>query len=120
MGHSAVEEPHGRSFAVVDGGPYEPGGARDALRPSPRILPSDLAVLVVTDRRTLLRGARRTAAVPHAQLATVTVHRDGVRLTERGGATHILLVEDPDLTAAIVLQAARAAGTRTAARSRSA
>jgi hypothetical protein len=108
-GHSALEEPRGRTFRVSDGQAFHPGGARDALRPSPRILPSDLAILVVTDRRTLVRGARRTTSLEHAQLEAVTLYRDGVRLTDTAGASHLLLVDDAELTAAVVLQVARQA-----------
>ncbi|MEX0893464.1 MAG: hypothetical protein WEB88_14955 [Gemmatimonadota bacterium] len=107
VGHSAVEEPHGRTFRVADTEPFHPGGARDALRPSPRILPADLGILVITDRRTLLRGARRSAELRHDQLVSITVYGDGVRLTDATETSHIVLVDDADLTAALLLQAAR-------------
>jgi len=107
VGHSAMEEPHGRTFQVADTEPFHPGGARDALRPSPRILPADLGILVITDRRTLLRGARRSAELRHDELVSVTAYGDGIRLTHASGSSHIVLVDDADLTAALVLQAAR-------------
>lgn len=108
-GHSAVEEPRGRTFRVADQEAFHPGGARDALRPSPRILPSDLGILVITDRRTLVRGARRTAATDHDRLASVTLYRDGIRVTDVAGGSRILLVDEPEIAAALVLQAARLA-----------
>ena len=80
----------------------------DALRPADDILPSDLGVLVITSRRTVFQGARKTVSVPHARLASVTLYDDGIRIDElKPPARRYFLTEDPELTAAILLAAAR-------------
>ncbi|NJD11968.1 MAG: hypothetical protein FIB01_16500 [Gemmatimonadetes bacterium] len=65
-------------------------------------------MLVITSRRTVFQGARRTLSVPHARIAAVTCYRDGIRLDEnRPSAQKYLLVDDAEVTAAILLHAAR-------------
>jgi len=107
---------HALAFAVDDGPAYSPLGERDALEPRAEILPSDVGVLAITSRRVIFQGARRTISIPHARLAAVALHRDGVRLDEtpsnhadpqNGTAARYFLVDDPELTAAVALQAAR-------------
>jgi hypothetical protein len=100
--------PRGVSFRVAGPEPFHVDGDRDALRPLESILPIDLGVLIVTSRRTVFQGAKRTLSVPHARLETLVLHDDGLRLDELGGNTRgYVLVDDAELTAAIVLQAAR-------------
>jgi hypothetical protein len=80
----------------------------DPIRPSEDILPVDLGLLMITSRRTVFQGAKRTVSVPHARLDTVVLHADGLRLEEPGANTRaVLLVEDAELTGAILLAAAR-------------
>ena len=98
----------GAVFAVLASDPFAASAERDALRPADDILPTDLGTLVITSRRTIFQGARRTISVPHARAETVTLYRDGVRIDELGqSARRYFLVEDPELTCAILLQAAR-------------
>lgn len=103
-------------FAVDGASGYSPLGERDALEPRAEILPSDVGVLAITSRRVIFQGARRTISIPHARLAAVALHGDGVRLDEapsnhadpqNGAAARYFLVDDPELTAAVALQAAR-------------
>jgi hypothetical protein len=94
-------------FAVLEPAPFHALGQRDPLRPSELILPTDLGVLIVTSRRTVLQGARRTVTVPHARVQSVLLFRDGVALIETSGGTRYFLVDDPELTAAVMLHAAR-------------
>lgn len=83
-------------------------GDRDGLRQNEQILPIDLGMLVVTSRRTVFQGARRTVSVPHARLDVIALYQDGIRLDEISGASRgFLLVDDAELTAAILLQASR-------------
>jgi hypothetical protein len=98
-------------FTVLDASPFGALGERDALRPSDVILPVDLGVLIVTSRRTVLQGARRTVTVPHARVEAVLLFRDGVGIVEIGGASRFLLVDDAELTAAVLLHAARSRRT---------
>jgi hypothetical protein len=87
---------------------FTAAGDRDGLRENEQILPLDLGMLVVTSRRTVFQGAKRTVSVPHARLDTIGLYRDGLRLDEISGASRgFLLVDDAELTAAILLQAGR-------------
>jgi hypothetical protein len=108
-GPSAVRrEIAGSVFDVLGNEPFVASGARDALRPADDILPTDIGTLVITSRRTIFQGVRRTISVPHARAETVTLYRDGVRVEEIGQSSRrYFLVDDPELTCAILLQVAR-------------
>ena len=98
----------GVGFAVLSSDPFASTGNRDALRPAPDILPSDIGVLIVTSRRTIFQGARRTVSVPHARAEHLELFADGVRLDEISRSrSRYFLMEDPELAGAIMLQAAR-------------
>ena len=98
----------GASFAVLSADPFAATAERDALRPAADILPSDIGVLIVTSRRTIFRGARRTVSVPHARTEQLVLYADGVRLEEIGEArARYFLMEDAELACATILQAAR-------------
>lgn len=98
----------GVGFAVMSHDPFAATGARDPLRPAADILPSDIGVLVVTSRRTIFQGARRTVSVPHARAEHIELYADGVRLDEISRSrSRYFLMEDPELACAIMLQAAR-------------
>lgn len=106
----------GVEFAVDDVAAFTALGERDALGPRAEILPSDVGVLVITSRRVIFQGARRTISIPHARLSTVVLHADGVRIdetesnrAENGERTvaRYFMVDDPELTAAVALHAAR-------------
>jgi hypothetical protein len=105
---AARRDAAGIGFDVLAPDPFAAAGRRDPLRPAPDILPSDVGALIVTSRRTIFQGARRTITVPHARADRVTLHADGIRLDEitRAGA-RFFLVDDPELACAILLQAAR-------------
>jgi len=93
---------------ALDDAPFMPSADSDMLRPADDILPTDLGMLVVTSRRTVFQGARRTLSVPHARVEAVTCYRDGIRIDEsRPSAQKYLLVDDAEVTAAILLYAAR-------------
>lgn len=98
----------GVRIPVPGDAPFTLEGPRDSLRPSAAILPVDLGVLIVTSRRTVFQGAKRTMSVPHARVDAVVLYEDGLRLEELGGQTRgYLLVEDAEITGAVVLHAAR-------------
>jgi hypothetical protein len=108
MPSAARRELAGSVFGVLGSDPFVATGARDALRPADDILPTDIGTLVITSRRTIFQGARRTISVPHARAETVTLYGDGVRVEELGqSARRYFLVEDPELACAVLLQAAR-------------
>lgn len=101
-------ELNGTSLTVLSAEPFAATATRDALRPADEILPSDLGALIITSRRTIFQGAKRTISVPHARAETLTLFADGVRLDEIGhSARRYFLVDDAELTCAIMLQAAR-------------
>src|SRR5690606_22139062 len=101
-------EPAGAVFRAEGDEPFHVEGEREALEPDPGILPLDLGVLVVTDRRAIFRGAKRREDCPHARLETFALYRDGIALaTPDAGIPRFLLLEDPEFPAAIVLLAAR-------------
>jgi hypothetical protein len=98
----------GLTFAIVGVEPFAADGPRDELRPAEDILPSDLGALIITSRRTIFQGAKRTISIPHARLDHVTLYADGVRIDEIAqSARRYFLVIDPELACAILLQAAR-------------
>jgi hypothetical protein len=96
-------------FHTLDGDPsLRTDAERALLAPDPRILPEDPGIVIVTSRRIIFRGAKRKLTLPHLRLLSVTLHGDGLRLDlEDSGSPFFLLVEDPELTAAILLRAAR-------------
>lgn len=101
-------EPRAIAYPILDPAPFAAAGTRDPLRPADDILPSDIGMLVVTSRRTVFQGAKRTLSVPHARVDTVALYADGVRIDEgRPSSRRYFLVDDAELTAAILLQAAR-------------
>lgn len=96
------------SFEVDKTLPFAVNAPRNALRPSQEILPIDMGVVVVTNRRTVFQGARRTVNIPHMKLRTLDLFTDGIALDEADPAhTSFLLLPDPELSAAILLYAAR-------------
>ena len=96
------------NFQVASATVFSANGDRSELRTSDEMLPIDLGVLVITDRRTLFRGARRTVNVPHLKLHSVDLFKDGVAIEESEPARRsFFLVDDPELTAAVLLRAAR-------------
>jgi cbb3-type cytochrome oxidase subunit 3 len=104
----ARHELAGTSFPVVSAEPFAAAGARDALRPADDILPTDVGALIITSRRTIFQGAKRTVSVPHARTEQLTLYADGIRLEEIAQSLRrYFLVDDPELTCAILLQAAR-------------
>jgi hypothetical protein len=99
---------HGVRLTVTGSEPFRVDGKRVELRPNEAILPVDLGILVVTSRRTVFQGAKRTVSIPHARLDTVVLFSDGLTVEEIGGNSRgYLLVDDADLTAAVLQQAAR-------------
>ncbi|HSK18221.1 MAG TPA: hypothetical protein VK912_03730 [Longimicrobiales bacterium] len=98
----------GTAFAILSADPFAATAERHALRPAADILPSDIGVLIVTSRRTIFRGARRTVSIPHARTEQLVLYADGVRLEEIGQTkARYFLMEDAELACAIILQAAR-------------
>jgi hypothetical protein len=105
---SVGSEISGIRLNVLGSERFSAEGERDELRPNERILPTDIGILAVTTRRTVFQGAKRTISIPHARLEGITLHADGLRMDEIGGSTRgYLLVDDAELTTAILLQAAR-------------
>lgn len=101
-------EVKGVTLRVASDAGFSADGPRSALRPNEEILPVDLGILVVTSRRTVFQGAKRTISLPHARLENIVLYADGLHLEETGGAIRgHFLVDDAELTAAIALQAAR-------------
>ena len=96
------------SFDVDGDAIFSASGERSALGPSSEVLPVDIGLTIVTNRRTLFQGAKRHLSVPHMKLRTLDLFVDGIALDEADPAhTSFLLVNDPELTAAILLCAAR-------------
>lgn len=96
------------SFDVASATHFSAEGERSALAPSSEVLPIDIGMVVVTNRRTVFKGARRNISVPHMKLRTLDLFQDGIALDETDPPhASFLLVNDPELTAAILLSAAR-------------
>jgi hypothetical protein len=105
---AARRELVGLSFQVTGSEPFAAATPRDELRPADDVLPNDLGALIVTSRRTIFQGAKRTISVPHARTDAITLYADGIRIDEIGqAARRYMLVDDPELACAILLQAAR-------------
>ena len=95
-------------FRVDDDAAFLIEDARDQLASSEEIMPLDLGMLVVTSRRTLFRGARRELAAPHVKLEAIAIFGDAIRLENMDTEPNLLfLLDDPELSAAILLSAAR-------------
>lgn len=95
-------------FEVASQDVFSANGDRSELRTSDEMLPIDMGVLLITDRRTLFRGARRTVNVPHLKLLSIDLYKDGVAIKESDPARRsFFIVDDPELTAAVLLRAAR-------------
>jgi hypothetical protein len=108
MPQTVRRELTGLAFTVLGAEPFAAMGPRDAMRPAEDVLPNDLGALIITSRRTIFQGAKRTISVPHARTENVKLYADGIRIEEIGqSARRYFLVEDPELTCAILLQAAR-------------
>jgi hypothetical protein len=108
VSQSVRRELAGTTFAVLGAEPFAAAGPRDELRPADDVLPSDLGVLVITSRRTIFQGAKRTLSIPHARTEHVTLYGDGLRVDEIAeSARRYFLVVDPELACAVLLQAAR-------------
>lgn len=99
---------HAIGFEVSAATPFSVNGERSELATSAEILPVDIGLIVVTNRRTIFDGARKHLSVPHMKLRMIDLFRDGVALDETDPAqTSYFLVPDPELTAAILLCAVR-------------
>lgn len=104
----SVDDPTGIRLDVGGTDAFRAEGPRDALRPSEAVLPVDMGVLVVSSRRIVFQGVKRTVSIPHARLAAIALYTDGIRAEEQGGAVRgYFLVDDAELTAAVLLYAAR-------------
>jgi hypothetical protein len=100
------------TFQVDTNTPFHVATERSTLQQSDEVLPLDIGMLLITSRRTLFRGARKTATLPHVKLDSLELYADGIRLGTAGDGSGLLfLVDDAELTAAILLAAARARRT---------
>lgn len=95
------------SFKVGDAPVFSAEGERSELRLSEELLPTDMGVLVVTNRRTHFRGARRTVNIPHMKLGTLDLFKDALAIEETDPVRRsFFIVDDSELTAAVLLRAA--------------
>jgi hypothetical protein len=89
-------------LAVAWGTPYPEGGAR------PHVLPEDgarevgEATLVITNRRLVLKTAKKIAAVPLSAQAQISLYSDGLRLQRTVGNTLLRFRSGSDETSEIV------------------
>ena len=95
-------------FRIDSNAPFHIDRARDGLATSEEVLPLDLGMLVVTSRRIIFRGARKALAIPHIKLDAVNVFNDAIRIEAADNEpSQLFLLDDAELTAAILLAAAR-------------
>lgn len=95
-------------FDVAAQTPFSALGERSPLDETTAILPVDVGMLVITHCRTMFRGARRTVVIPHKRLHKLELYKDGIGLEHGEPAQHaFFIVDDPELTAAVLLAAAR-------------
>jgi len=103
-------DPHALLFTVDTAEPFSAAGEREMLGTCSSVMPVDLGVVVVTGRALRFRGAKSDVIIPHSRLRRVALFRDGLRLDLADPiASRYLLVADPELTAAVLLLAARRA-----------
>ncbi len=101
-------DPRALLFNVDSAEPFSAAGEREMLGTSTSLMPMDLGVLVVTGRALRFRGARSDLIIPHTRLRRLALFRDGFRLDLADPiASRYFLVADPELTAAVLLLAAR-------------
>ncbi|HET9984243.1 MAG TPA: hypothetical protein VFQ38_11670 [Longimicrobiales bacterium] len=102
--------PPGQLFEVADTEPFHVTGRRGPLARSPLILPMDLGILVVTSGGLRFQGAKVQLQFPHERLRRIALFADGLRVDYADPArSHYFLLTDPELTAAVLLLAARRA-----------
>jgi hypothetical protein len=95
-------------FDLDTSAPFSASGQRSQLRSSLEILPKDIGFMLVTSRRTMFQGARGSINIPHTKLRSLELFQDGIALDETDPPhASFLLVSDPELTAAVLLCAAR-------------
>ena len=94
-------------FRVEDDTPFEVGPERDYIGADPRYLPVDVGTVILTSRRLIFRGAKRRLQFPYILLQSISLFHDAIRVVGSDGTSAYLLVEDAELTAAILLRAAR-------------
>ena len=94
-------------FRIDDDTPFEVGAQRDYIGADPRFLPVDVGTVILTSRRLVFRGAKRRVQFPYVLLQSVSLFHDAIRVVGSDGTSAYLLVEDAELTAAILLRAAR-------------
>lgn len=98
----------GLAFLVAGTEPFETFGQRGPVTGDSPPLPRELGLLVVTSRRTLFNAGRRSLNLPHVWLRAITLFRDGIRVEMTDGRPdQAFTVEDPELTGAMLLRAAR-------------
>jgi hypothetical protein len=97
----------GQRFPLPGREVYDVQDTRSALEPDGSFLPRDVGLLVVTDRRTVFRGARQRTELRHEDLTELVAFADGVGMVDAEGSLRLYLVDDAELTGAIVYQAAR-------------
>lgn len=96
------------NFDIENGAPFSVAGERSTLASSSEVLPIDIGLVVITNRRTIFHGARKNISIPHMKLRTLDLFQDGIALDETDPAhASFLLVIDPELATAILLSAAR-------------
>lgn len=100
-------EPAAATFSLDEDRPFEVNVERDALDADPRILPIDVGSIILTDRRLIFRGAKRRLQLAYVMLSQLSLYRDAIRVASSDGTSAMFLVEDAELTAAILLRAAR-------------
>lgn len=106
-GHRGAEPRH-IVFPIDGGQPFSVSAPRDALASSAQILPTDLGVIVISGRATRFNGALTHVELPHSRLRRIALFSDGLRLDVVDPVrSHYFLLTDPELTAAVLLLAAR-------------
>ena len=105
--NAARGEPAATPFHIDDDSAFEVRGVRDALANDPRILPIDVGTLLLTNRRLVFRGAKRRVQLAYVMINQIWLYKDAIRVAGSDGSSAFFLVEDAELTTAILLRAAR-------------
>lgn len=84
------------------GKPYPEGGARPHVLPEDGASEKGEATLVITNRRLVLKTAKKVAAVPLAAQAQIFLYSDGLRLQRTMGNTLLRFRSGSDETSEIV------------------
>jgi len=96
----------GFSFRIMKGVRYHVGGSRGHRVGWQEFQATDRGQLIITNKRVVFVGGRKTIDTPYAKLLNIHVFEDGIQVNRASKRRReVLKVADPELTASIIATA---------------